>query len=343
MNSFEEYREELQTRIYNLSGSVYDFDLLTLDVFRFQAKYNDVFSKYLELLGVDPSKISSVESIPFLPIEAFKSNRVVTGQFDDEQVFKSSGTTSTTSQRSHHHVRSLEWYDTISSSIFNDIVGPVDSFKWLGLLPGYADRGDSSLIYMVKHFMVTSGDIKSDSFFLDNYSALNDVLTSTSNEKIALIGVTHALLAWLEGGDSPSLHTELISNLTIIETGGMKGHGKEPLREEVHSRIRAALPSVNILSEYGMTELMSQAYSNDGKFYDSPNWLKVLIKDTSDPMSIVPDGRAGRVQIIDLANIDSCSFISTSDLGKMEEGTNRFEILGRFDNSEVRGCNLLSV
>jgi len=343
MNSFEEYRMELQTRIFNLSGSVSDFDQLTLDVFRFQAEYNTVFSKYLGLLGVDPSKITSVNSLPFLPIEAFKSNRVVTGQFDEELVFKSSGTTSSTSERSNHHVRSLDWYSEISTTIFNDIVGSVGSYKWLGLLPGYTDRGDSSLIYMIKQFMLLSGDLKSDSFFTDNYSALNNVLQVNSEEKIALIGVTHALLAWLEGDDSPTLPPELISKLTIIETGGMKGHGKEPLRDEVHSRIRSALPNVSIISEYGMTELMSQAYSQDGKFYESPNWMKVFIKDTSDPMSVVPDGRTGRVQIIDLANIDSCAFISTSDLGKMEIGTRRFQILGRFDNSEVRGCNLLSV
>jgi hypothetical protein len=343
MNSFEEYRKELQTRIFNLPGSVSAFDQLTLDIFRFQAEHNAVFSKYLDLLGVDASKITSVESIPFLPIEAFKSNKVVTGQFYDEQVFKSSGTTSSISERSNHHVRSLDWYREISTSIFNGIVGPVSSYKWFGLLPGYADRGDSSLIFMVKHFMLKSGDVKSDSFFTDNYYALNDLLQMNSEEKIALIGVTHALLGWLEGDDSPSFPPELMSKLTIIETGGMKGHGKEPLRDEVHSSIRVALPNVNILSEYGMTELMSQAYSQDGKFYESPNWMKIFIKDTSDPMSVVPDGRTGRVQIIDLANIDSCAFISTSDLGKMEIDTGRFEILGRFDNSEVRGCNLLSV
>ena len=343
MNSFEEYRIELQTRVFKLDDSLSDFNNLTLDIFRFQAENNSVYSKYLEFLGVDFLKVQSVNTIPFLPIEAFKSNRVVTGCFSDEQVFKSSGTTSSMSERSSHHVRSVEWYNKISLCIFNTLVEPVTSFKWLGLLPGYSERPDSSLIHMVKHFMIEAEDVLSDNFFLDNFSRLNDELEKASDSEIALVGVTHALLSWLEGDLAPSFTPELISKLTIIETGGMKGHGKEPLREEVHARIRATLPNVNILSEYGMTELLSQAYSKDGKYYEPPSWMKVLIKDTSDPMSIVTDGRTGRVQIIDLANIDSCSFISTSDLGKMEIGTRKFAILGRFDNSEVRGCNLLSV
>ena len=312
-----------------------DFDSLTIDVFRFQAVHNEVYARYLDLLKVDPLGIVDVSQIPFLPVEAFKSNEVKTGEFNAEVIFKSSGTSGTTN-RSQHFVKSLSWYHQVSEKIYCDLVGEVKSCDWVGLLPGYLERGDSSLVEMARNFMKVSGS--SENFFLHDYSGLN--LRIKEGDTV-VVGVTHAILSWLDGDCSPNPQTEI----TIIETGGMKGHGSEPVRSEVHQRISSALPKAKIISEYGMTELLSQAYAVDGKYFESPRWMKVLIKDTSDPMNEVERGRTGRVQIIDLANIDSCSFISTSDLGRLEpvQGSTRFEILGRFDHSEVRGCNLLSV
>ena len=321
-----------------------DFASLALEVFRFQAQYNATYSRYLKLLGVVPESVKALEQIPFLPVEAFKSNKVVTGEFIPEAVFKSSGTTDSTN-RSEHSVRDVSWYHKVSMKVFSDIVRPVGGAEWFGLLPGYLERGDSSLVEMVRNFM---GEKASDKrFFLHDYSELSSAVKNEiiAERDVCILGVTHAILDMLEGGEWLEISDAESEKLTIIETGGMKGHGREPIRSEVHDRINKAVPSAKILSEYGMTELLSQAYSLDGRFFESPSWMRVMIKDTSDPMTQVERGKTGRVQIIDLANLDSCAFISTSDLGRMEaiEGSNRFEILGRFDHSEVRGCNLLSV
>ena len=329
----ESQAENLKSRILKCD----DIDSLALDIFKFQAEHNEVYSKYLDLLRIDPSKINDISEIPFLPVEAFKTNEVKTGQFESERIFKSSGTTNTTS-RSNHFVKSLHWYHKVSESIFCNLVGEVENFEWFGLLPGYLNRGDSSLVEMVRNFMDSSGS--NHNFFLHDYSGLNDLI-SKSDRNIIVVGVTHAILSWLDGESAP----EFQKGITIIETGGMKGHGREPVRSEVHQRISKAMQNASIISEYGMTELMSQAYATDGRYFETPPWMKVLIKDTADPMTELERGRTGRVQIIDLANIDSCSFISTSDLGRLEplQDSNRFEILGRFDHSDVRGCNLLSV
>ena len=330
----------MQSSVENFKSRIFecnDFETLTLDIFRFQAQHNNVYSRYLDLLGVNANDVKSINQIPFLPVEVFKTNDVVTGDFVPEAVFKSSGTSGSTN-RSHHRVKSLDWYHTVSQRIFEDQFGSLKGTKWFGLLPGYLERGDSSLVEMTNHFMSASGS--DTNFFLHDYQGFNELIES-SEECVKVIGVTHALLDWLEGGFKPNN----TNNLTIIETGGMKGHGDEPIRSEVHERIKSILPDANVHSEYGMTELLSQAYSTDGRFFEAPKWMRILIKDTADPMNELERGRTGRVQIIDLANIDSCSFISTSDLGRMEEveNSNRFEILGRFDHSEVRGCNLLSV
>ncbi len=329
----ESKADNFKTRILECS----DFDSLALEIFRYQAEKNSIYSKYLELLGTSPNSITEVSQIPFLPIEAFKSNDVITGIFTPETTFKSSGT-SDSQTRSKHHIKSLHWYHKVAQNIFENQFGPIEKTKWLGLLPGYIERGQSSLVEMVRHFMNSSKS--SENFFMHDYEGLNKIIDSSSDNLI-VIGVTHAILDWLEGEFRPNPQ----SSFTIIETGGMKGHGREPIRKEVHERIRAILPNVKILSEYGMTELNSQAYSVDGKYFTPPIWMRISIVDTADPMTEVDKGRTGRVQIIDLANIDSCAFISTSDLGRMEAkiDSNRFEILGRFDHSEVRGCNLLSV
>ncbi len=332
----ESTTENFKSRI--LSGE--DFKDLALEIFRFQATNCKVYASYLDLLKVNFEEITLINQIPFLPVEAFKSNKVVTGNFKHESVFKSSGTTY--SARSHHYIRSLEWYHKVSNKIYGDLISPVNQTIWVGLLPGYLERGDSSLVEMVKSFMVESQS--DENFFMHEYSGLNELIERTEGS-VTLMGVTHAIFNWLEGSNSPNFDEEVIRRLTIIETGGMKGHGREPIRAEVHERIDAKLKGAKILSEYGMTELLSQAYSKDGRYFSCPPWMKILIKDTADPMCELERGRTGRVQIIDLANVDSCSFISTSDLGRMcvEQASEQFEILGRFDHSEVRGCNLLSV
>ena len=228
------------------------------------------------------------------------------------------------------------------------MVSPVKTSVFYALLPGYIEREDASLVAMAKSFMRISGH--EDKFYLDNHRSLEDELEKSidRDENVVVIGVTHALLKWLEGVEAGVWAKKGVEkgwSLTIIETGGMKGHGREPIREEVHARIQSVLPFARIISEYGMTELLSQAYSLDGRFFQSPPWMRVVVRDPADPGCILNPGRTGRLQIIDLANIDSCAFISTSDLGRMKvnEDTPMFEVLGRFDHAEVRGCNLLSL
>ena len=325
--------ENLKSRIFECI----DFDSLAIEIFRFQAQHNHVYSRYLDLLKTDVDAITQVSQIPFLPVEAFKTNKVVVGDFTPEATFKSSGTNDSKS-RSHHHVKSLSWYQQVTQRIYEDKFGLLEETKWFGLLPGYIERENSSLVEMTRHFMKASGS--HENFFIHDYKGLNELIEASEGD-VKVIGVTHAVLDWIEGAFRPTP----LSNFTLIETGGMKGHGNEPIRSEVHQRISNALPNVVVQSEYGMTELLSQAYSVDGKYFEPPEWMRVLIKDTADPMTVLEKGRTGRVQIIDLANIDSCAFISTSDLGRLEpkDESTRFEILGRFDHSEVRGCNLLSV
>lgn len=328
---------ELKEKILKLSGGEGEFEAIALEVFRFQAEANDVYKQYLELLGVEAGDVKSVEDIPFLPVDALKHNRVVSGEFQAEAVFKSSGTTD--SVRSEHHVKDVAWYDRVAERIFSDQIGSVSGCTVVGLLPGYLERGDSSLVHMVNSFMGKDSYEGGESrFFMNDFAGLEEFLSGVDGD-VVLFGVTHAILGWLEGGATVS--EELQARLTIIETGGMKGHGREPIRSEVHQRIKAVLPKAIIASEYGMTELISQAYSTDGKFFSAPAWMRVMLVDTSDPKAMVGEGKTGRIHIIDLANIDSCCFISTSDLGRSEVGSLRFEVLGRFDHSEVRGCNLL--
>ena len=272
---------------------------------------------------------------------------ISTGVFTPEVIYRSSGTTHAKS-RSKHLIRSLDWYHEISNRIYSHLVSPVKNSVFYALLPGYIERADASLVAMAKSFMRISG--QDDKFYLDNHRELEEELEKSfdRDEDVVVIGVTHALLKWLEGDQAQVWAQKGIKkgwSLTIIETGGMKGHGREPIREEVHARIKRVLPFARIISEYGMTELLSQAYSLDGRFFQSPPWMRVIVRDPADPGSILNPGRTGRLQIIDLANIDSCAFISTSDLGSMNvnEDTPMFEVLGRFDHAEVRGCNLLSI
>ena len=321
-----------------------NFESLAIKTFRFQAEYNATYKAFIDLLKINPDSISDYKDIPFLPVEAFRDHNVTTGEFAPEIIYRSSGTTNL-GRRSEHRVRTVDWYNEVSSRIYSSLVCPVNDLTLFALLPGYIERKNASLVEMSRSFMKASN--QPERFYLNNTEALIDDLTHSisKGDEITIIGVTHALLNLLESDNASNLpHAVLEAQLTIVETGGMKGHGREPIRSEVHSRIRKVLPNSKIISEYGMTELLSQAYSLDGRYFIPPSWMRVVVRDPSDPGSILKPGRTGRLQIVDLANIDSCAFISTSDLGSIKsEDSHEFEVIGRFDHSEVRGCNLLSV
>ena len=348
-NSTDTSRNKLISRVRDLgfSAGEEDFQSLALDVFRFQYQNNKVYKNFTDLLHVHPEEVRDYRDIPCLPVESFRDHDICTGIFTPEVIYRSSGTTHLQS-RSKHLVRSLEWYHEISNRIYSQLVSPVNTSVFYALLPGYIEREDASLVAMAKSFMRISGH--EDKFYLDNHRSLEDELEKSidRDENVVVIGVTHALLKWLEGVEAGVWAKKGVEkgwSLTIIETGGMKGHGREPIREEVHARIQSVLPFARIISEYGMTELLSQAYSLDGRFFQSPPWMRVVVRDPADPGCILNPGRTGRLQIIDLANVDSCAFLSTSDLGRMKvnEDKTMFEVLGRFDHAEVRGCNLLSL
>ena len=341
---FIKIRSELISRLRNMDVERDDdFEANALEIFKFQAQYNPVYRKFLQLLNVLPSNVKDYREIPFLPVEVFRDHEVMTGDFLPDVIYRSSGT-SNTGKQSEHRVRDVSWYNEISSRIYSQLIDDVSDLKLFALLPGYLERNDASLVAMAQSFMKKSQN--PERFYLNNLPELIvDLKNSITNgDEVTIIGVTHAILNLLEGG-AVGLPPEVCeADLTIIETGGMKGHGREPIRSEVHSRIQAVMPNSKIVSEYGMTELLSQAYSLDGRFFTPPSWMRVVVRDPSDPGSTLSPGRTGRLQIIDLANIDSCSFLSTSDLGSLKDDKcHEFEVLGRFDHSEVRGCNLLSV
>jgi len=330
---YPEEREVLRREIPRVTPET--FEELALRIFRFQAEYNDVYKSYLAALGRNPQTVDSLQKIPFLPISFFKTRRVVTGN-GKGRIFESSGTTGMTTSR--HEVFDLSLYDELSVRIFEEYYGPLKDFHILALLPSYLERGNSSLVYMVRHFMEISGS-EFSGFYLDDFTALNRQLAEISRlddgRRVLLIGVTFALLDWAD-----SLPGQL-PELVIMETGGMKGRRKELLREEVHQILKSKLGTEAIHSEYGMTELVSQAYSQGNGLFRCTGSLQVMIRDITDPFSYLGEGRTGGVNVIDLGNLDSCAFIETSDLGRIRDGY--FEIMGRLDNSDVRGCNLLYV
>lgn len=305
-----------------------------LALFRVQARENIVYKDYLEALRVDPAGIRDLLNIPFLPIRFFKSHLVTSGQFDPELVFESSGTTGMIPSR--HFVRSAGLYEDSFMRGFEIFYGPVKEWCILGLLPSYLEREHSSLVYMVNTLIRKSGHPQSG-FFLNDLAGLKQRLfeIEKNGQKTLLIGVSFALLDFALAFPMPLRHT------VIMETGGMKGRKKEMLREEVHEMLKRAFGLTEIHAEYGMTELLSQAYSKaDGLFY-APPWMRVLVRDDEDPLEISTQG-AGAINIIDLANQDSCAFIATDDVGRIY-AHGGFEVLGRLDGSDLRGCSLLVV
>lgn len=308
-----------------------NFEENALRLFRFQAQHNKLYAAYIEALGITPAKIKDIAEIPFLPISFFQTHPIKTGDWKEEIVFESSGTTGDITSKMY--VEDIFFYQKVAAYIFQKIYGHLSQFNVLALLPSYLERKNASLVYMADDFIKKSRD---SGFFLDDMNALVKKLTKQKEPKIKtlLIGVSFALL------DLAEAYQMDLKDTIIMETGGMKGRRKELTRHELHTILKNAFGVKSIHSEYGMTELTSQAYSKGNGLFDSPPWMRILLRDINDPFSTVKKGKSGGINIIDLANITTCAFIETKDLGRLHEN-NRFEVLGRFDNSDVRGCNLM--
>ena len=309
------------------------FEELALRTFEFQYQNIAVYRTFCDYLGVGQKTVHSLEDIPFLPIEFFKSQKIYSASHTPQIIFRSSGTTG--SNTSTHHIADLELYRTSFRNCFEKFYGDIREYCILALLPSYLEREDSSLVFMVKDFIDRSGHPASG-FYLDDLAGLVAKLKDLeqANTPVLLIGVTFALL------DLAREYKLSLQTTTVIETGGMKGRKKEMVRAHVHQVLEDAWNLPAIHSEYGMTELLSQAYSRGDGIFFTPDWMRILIRDTEDPKHYLGPGLTGGINVIDLANIHSCSFIATQDLGKLSaEGG--FEVLGRFDHSDIRGCNLM--
>lgn len=321
-----------QKKIFNLNES--QFESTAIDLFHYQYRNNVVYRKYCEFLNRKPDEVKTLRDIPFLPISAFKTHEVKTGSFSEEVIYTSSGTSG--EKTSRHPVKSSELYIKSFVKGFEDLYGEIEDYCVLALLPAYLERTGSSLIYMVDYFTKKSKH-PNNGFYLYNHKDLQANLNqlAKTNQKVLLIGVSFGLLDFAE-----NYSVNQNSNLIVMETGGMKGRRKELVRKELHEILTKSFQVKNIHSEYGMTELLSQAYAIEDGLFETPNWMKVLIRKQDDPFSYCKNGETGGMNVIDLANIYSCSFIQTDDLGKFHSN-GKFEILGRFDQSDVRGCNLL--
>jgi len=315
--------------------NIQNFEQEAVKIFRHQATNNEVYRHFISLLGHDINQVDRLQKIPFLPIEFFKSHDILSSKDPVQEVFTSSGTTGMVQSR--HLVTDLKVYEESFRKGFDFFYGNISDFTVLALLPGYLERKGSSLIYMVDDFIKKSHS-EFSGFYLNELEALGDILVEldAKREKVLLIGVTYALLDLIEKRNFQLQHT------IIMETGGMKGKRKELVRNELHLLLSKGFGVSNIHSEYGMTELLSQAYSLGGGVFETPPWMKIIIRDTEDPFQELTEGRTGGINVIDLANINSCSFIATQDLGR-KVADNKFEILGRFDHSDIRGCNLMVV
>ena len=340
---FIDLRSELKTEISCVTRE--SFDNLAMKVFRFQARYNSVYADYLRYLHCDFDRVNTLHEIPFLPISLFKSHEIVTGsRTKNERVFESSGTTG--SEASRHYVGDTQLYEQLSARIFEGNYGPLKGFHILALLPSYLERNNSSLVYMVQHFMELSGS-RFSGFFLDDFDALNRRLAEigrvADGRKVLLIGVTFALLDWVDYFEKSGGEGAGLPDMIVMETGGMKGRRKEMLRQEVHALLLEKLGMTAVHSEYGMTEMVSQAYAQENGIFRHSDSLKVMIRDMTDPFAFCAGGQTGGINVIDLGNLDSCSFLETSDIGRADYKAGVFEVLGRLDNSDVRGCNLMYI
>ena len=309
------------------------FEKIALKVFRFQYDNNQVYREFCELLKVEKSTVKSIKEIPFLPIQFFKTHSVISGNDTIKETFTSSGTTGVITSK--HLVTDTNLYQESYTKAFSQFYGNIEDYVVLALLPSYLDREGSSLIYMVKDLIELSKSTDSGFYLHNNNELISKIIRlEASGKNILLIGVTYALLDVLE------LQNFKLKNTIIMETGGMKGKRKEIIREELHEILCNGFGVTSIHSEYGMTELLSQAYSLGNGIFECPNWMQIYIRDTEDALQYIENEKTGGINVIDLANINSCSFIATQDLGKKYDN-NSFEVLGRFDNSDIRGCNLM--
>lgn len=328
---------EWQDKIFSVEEP--GFQALALEIFHFQYQHNKIYRAYVEALKTDLHTVNSIEKIPFLPISFFKTHEIKTGNFRSEAIFESSATTG--SVRSLHHVKDKGLYRKSFLNTFEKNYDKVSDSCIVGLLPSYLERDSASLVFMVNELIKLSGHPQSG-FYLNDFENLKKVLVEMEikKQKTILLGVTFGLLDFAERFQFPLFHT------TVIETGGMKGKREEMTRTEVHEILKKAFSKTEIHSEYGMTELLSQAYSKGEGLFENPLWMKVLVRDDEDPMLVslprfqTVEAMSGAINIIDLANIYSCSFIATDDVGKIyPDGS--FEVLGRMDGSDLRGCSLM--
>jgi phenylacetate-coenzyme A ligase PaaK-like adenylate-forming protein len=319
-------------QVFSISNDE-QFNSLALQVFQHQAKNCKIYADFISGLAIDPATITNIRGIPFLPIQFFKAHSVLSSADDAEVTFTSSGTTGMIT--SSHHVTDVSWYEESFRKAFQLFYGDIKNYTILALLPAYLERPGSSLIYMAQD-LITQSNKPNSGFYLYNHADLHAQLIKQQKARkpTLLLGVTFALLDFVEQ------YQINFPELIVMETGGMKGRRKEMIREELHETLCKGFGVDAIHSEYGMTELLSQAYSKGAGIFNCLPWMRILTRDTNDPLSIVTNNKAGGINVIDLANINSCSFIATQDLGKIySDGS--FEILGRFDNADIRGCNLL--
>lgn len=310
-----------------------NFEELALDIFHFQYNNNSIYKHFVDYLKINPKSIKDIQAIPYMPIDFFKSHIICTNPIKYEQIFRSSGTTG--QLQSQHFIKNTSIYKNSYLSGFNHFFGPPSNYHFIGLLPSYLERNDASLVNMVDGLMEASGQNCKDFFLYDFEKCIAAIKKAEDKgKKVFIIGVTFALLDLLDFSEIN------LSNHIVLETGGMKGKRKEIIREELHHILKKGFKLDKIHGEYGMTELLSQAYSLGDGIFSCPPWMKILIRDPLDPYDVGYKTKKGAINVIDLANIFSCSFIATSDIGALHK-SGSFEVLGRMDNAELRGCNLM--
>ena len=313
-----------------------DFLTSCLETFRFQYENVEIYRKFVDYLNINPKNVDELAKIPFLPIEMFKNHQILNKNISTDLYFQSSGTTQM--NLSKHFIADTNLYEESIYKSFEQFIGKTEDFIFLGLLPSYLEKQNSSLIYMVDYLMKKS-DKPENGYFLYNHEDLFKLLSELKDKKVILFGVSFALLDFLDYCSSNSQTLQLSDSLTVIETGGMKGRKEEMTKDELLKILQNGFKTNKIYSEYSMTELLSQAYSLGENIYQCPNWMRILVRNAEDPFNYEKEGRTGAINIIDLANIHSCSFIATQDLGK--KISDRFQVLGRIDHSDIRGCSLL--
>lgn len=338
MTEYEKKYQELKSRILNTSHN--DFEAFAVELFQFQYEFNSNYNEYCKALKIDKTSVNSISQIPFLPIQFFKSKIIRTGSFEAAAIFESSGTTGSVSSK--HFVKDLSIYESSFLQSFTGFYGNIGEYCIIGLLPSYLERQHSSLVYMVDK-LITLSDHANSGFYLYEFESLRKTLELNEGrqQKTLLIGVSYALLDFSERFPTQLKHT------IVMETGGMKGRREELSKQELHKRLKNNLGVNQIHSEYGMTELLSQAYSKGNGIFNCPPWMKVLVRELDNPLETISDfnetsSHFGGINVIDLANINSCCFIATEDAG-IVYADGSFEITGRIENSDIRGCGLMIV